>query len=264
MSAPRFTQEQILSGLYIFLREDFGCKTLIDPDLRIDEFFKADGIWEELDTGELAEELSNYFGFSCSLDEWEAFFGWTTSAHARNVEEWEQLFAPHFTFRGLADFIRERAEPISFEPLTLLGKPCITAGIFRGLERLTEQIHPVASRFAPSTSIRACLRGSRLRRFWNRLRWMTEDRIPAPPRIKFGCGGFYFKLAIGLLIALWHRDLDGLWLSLKVTAVLFIPTAFLVEFLNSRLNPLPKEIQTFGDLSRYLAVITENQQPQGA
>ena len=261
MCVNRYTQEQILCGLRILCAEN-GCDYSFEPDTRLDDYFKAEGIWDELDTGELAEEINAFFGFSCSVEEWDQFFGWR--AGARDTDGWEQLYAPHFTFRGLADFIRERVEPIFFEPLTLLGKPCLTAGIFRGLERLTERIHPAASRFAPSTPIRVCLRGSRLRSFWSRLRWMTEDRIPAPPRIKLGCGGFYFKLGIGLFIALWNRDLDGLWLSLKVTALLFIPTAFLVEFLNARLNPLPKEIQTFGDLARYLAVITENQQPQGA
>jgi hypothetical protein len=262
MSANTFTQEQILSGLRIFLREDYGCESPFDPDSRIDEYFMVERIWEELDTGELAKELSKFFGFACSLDEWEEFFGW--SANARDGDGWELLFAPHFTFRGLADFIRERVEPISLEPITLLGKPCRTAGIFRALERLAGQVHPKVRRFAPSTPIRARLHGSRLHKFWDRLRWITRDQIPIPYRIKFGCGGFYLKIAIGLLIALWKRDLEGLWLSLKVTALLFLPTAFLVEFLNSQLNPLPKEIKTFGDLARYLAVVTENRQPQGA
>ena len=51
---------------------------------------------------------------------------------------------------------------------------------------------------------------------------------------------------------------------LRGVLVLFLPTAIFIEFLNSRLNPLPKEIQTFGDLARYLAIITEDRQPQGA
>ena len=262
MCAKMFTQDQILCGLRIFFEEGIGINDSFDADMRIDEHLMADGVWDELDTADLALGLNDFFGFSCSLEEWELFFGWSTSS--RDAEEWERIFAPRFTFRGLAEFIRERVEPIFLEPQMLLGKPCLTAGIFRGLELLTAQINPEVRRFAPSTPIHSRLRGFRLRRLWYRLRWITEERIPAPRRIRLGCGGFYFKIGIGLFIALWKRDLEGLWLSLKVTALLFLPTAFLVEFINSRINPLPKGIETFGDLARYLAVITVDQQPQGA
>jgi hypothetical protein len=259
MCVKRYTQDQIFSGIRIIWRDVLGYEAPLDLDMHFMEEFKYGGIFDEIDFGDVIWRLQREFGFTCALEEWKTFLG----LHIKDSDEWNRDFAPRLTFRALADFIRERLEPILLEPLILLGKPCRTAGIFRALERLAGQVHPAVSRFGPSTPIRARLRGSRLQRFWDRLRWITQDQIPLPRRIKFGCGGFYFKIGIGLFIALWKRDLEGLWLSLKVTALLFLPTAFLVEFLNSQLNPLPKEIKTFGDLARYLAVITVDQQPEG-
>lgn len=252
MSANTFTQDQIFSGIRIIWREVLDYEPPSDLDMRFMEEFKDGGVLEEIDFGDVIWRLQREFGFTCALEEWKTFLG----LHIQDADEWNRDFAPRLTFRALADFIRERLEPISLEPLTLLGKPCRTAGIFRVLERLAGQVHPAVIRFGPSTPIRARLRGSRLQRFWDRLRWITEDRIPLPRRIKLGCGGFYFKIGIGLFIALWKRDLQGLWLSMMVTTLLFLPTAFLVELLNRQLNPLPKEIKTFGDLARYLAVVT--------
>jgi hypothetical protein len=260
MSAEMYTQEQIFCGLGLIWRETLGYEEPLDLDMRFFDDFREGGLHGEIDFGDVIFRMEKEFGFSCALKEWKTFLG----TPIQDVDVWQRDIGPQLTFRALVDFIRRRVEPICLEPITLLGKPCLTAGIFRALECLAGQIHPAVSAFAPSTPIRARLRGLRLRRFWDRLRWIMEDRIPEPPRIKLGCGSFYLKIGIGLFIALWHRDLDGLWLSLKVTALLFLPTAFLVEFLNSRLNPLPKEIQTFGDLARYLAVITVDQQPEGA
>lgn len=260
MFAEMYTQEQILCGLHIFWREHLGCESPCEPDMSVIEQLKDEGIYEDIDLADVLFCLKRLFGFQCAWEEWDTFWG----IPIQDPDEWNRGVAPRLTFRALAEFIREQLEPIYLEPITILGKPCRTAGIFRALERLAGQVHPKVSRFGPSTPIRARLRGSRLHKFWDRLRWITKDQIPLPYRIKLGCGGFYVKIGIGLSIALWKRDLEGLWISLGVTALLLLPTALLVGFLNSQLNPLPKEIQTFGDLARYLAVITEDQNPQGA
>jgi hypothetical protein len=259
MPAEMYTQEQIFCGIRTIWREALGYEEPLDLDTRFFDDFRG-GVLEDLDFGDVIFRMEREFGFSCAVDEWNSFLG----TPIQDVDVWERDIAPQLTFRALVDFIRERLEPISLEPITLLGRPCRTAGIFRDLERLVGQIHPAAIRFGPSTPIRARLRGLRLHQLWDRLRWITEDRIPLPRRIKLGCGGFYVKIGIGLFIALWNRDLEGLWLSLMVTALLFLPAACVVEILNSQLNPLPKEIKTFGDLARYLAFVTENHQPQGA
>ncbi|HEY7313114.1 MAG TPA: hypothetical protein VH643_27445 [Gemmataceae bacterium] len=267
MSAERYSQEQILCGLRIVWREELDFDPSFDLDTRIDENTGLATLGDLIGclVGEveyitrIAWTIETFFGFSCRPEEWNCYFG----LNATSREEWEHFFAPCFTFRRLVEFIQARVKPLPLEPITVLGKPCLTAGIFRGLERLARQVHPALRQIAPSTPICARLHGLCLRRFWNRLRWITEERIPTR-RIKLGCGGFYFKLGIGLAIALWKRDLEGLCLSLLVTALLFIPTALLLGFLNSRINPMPKEIKTFGDLARYLAVITGDQQPEGA
>src|SRR6185437_8333692 len=146
MFAKRFTQAQILCGLRIFWREETGGNDSFDAGTRIDHHLESEGISEEIDITEILHDIEQFFRFSCRLEEWQSYVGWDT----KDQEEWERKYAPQFTFGRLADFIRERVEAISLEPLTLLGKPCLTAGIFRGLERLAEQINPKTPRFAPT------------------------------------------------------------------------------------------------------------------
>jgi acyl carrier protein len=251
MSAKTFTQEQILSGIRICLREELKCESPFDADTNLREHL-----------AELDDEL-DAFDLVYLIDELEELFGFTYP-----LKEWEKILTPDLTFRGLADFIRERLNPISFEPVTLLGKPCLTAGIFRSLEQLAVQVNPWVTPFAPSTPIRQCLHGVRLRWFWNRLRWMIHDEIPPPPRIELSfrdcLSSLLLKIGIGLLIALRRRDLTGLAVGVGVTFALFIPMAWLVEFINSRLNPLPEGIETFGDLARVLSAIILDQQTECA
>ncbi|HWG44933.1 MAG TPA: hypothetical protein VN688_19345 [Gemmataceae bacterium] len=262
MFAKRFTQAQILCGLRIFWREETGGNDSFDAGTRIDHHLESEGISEEIDITEILHDIEQFFRFSCRLEEWQSYFGWDT----KDPEEWERKYAPQFTFGRLADFIRERVEAISLEPLTLLGKPCLTAGIFRGLERLAEQINPKTPRFAPHTPIRECLCGTRLHQFWNRLRWIVEEQIPPAPRLPLSMRGFMhslaFKFGIGLLIALWRRNLQGLLIGVLLTFLLLIPVGWLISFINSRINPLPKGIETFGDLARFLAAATADKQPE--
>jgi hypothetical protein len=262
MSAKTYTQEQILSGIRIFWREELGYESPCHPDMNLVEQLKAEGFYEDLDFADVRFGLQRLFGFTCSWEEWDTFLG----IPVKDPDEWEKIVVPRLTFRALAEFIREQLEPISFGPITLLGKPCLTAGVFRGLERLAVQVHPNGARFAPSTSIRKCLRRVRLYRFWCRLRWMLHDRLPPPPKIELhfsGClSSLCFKLGIGLLIALWRRDLTGLTAGFVVSVVLLLPTVCIVEFINERLNPLPEGIETFGDLARVLAAIILDQQSE--
>lgn len=264
MSAKTYTQEQIFSGIRIFWRENLRCESPFDAETRIEHHLQATEIAEDLDLMEIANGIETLFGFKCPRQEWHDFFGITI----RDAEEWEKTVAPRLTFEALADFIQERLNFISFEPVTVLGKPCLTAGIFRGLEQLAVQVNPRASRFAPSTSIRECLRGVRLRRFWNRLRWMIEDQIPPPPKLELsgrGClHSLIFKLSFGSAIALWRKDLFGLLVGIVTAFVLLIPLAVIVGLIEDRLNPLPEGIETFGDLSRVLAAIILDQQSEAA
>jgi hypothetical protein len=281
MRAERYTQKQILCGLRIFWREELGCESPFDPDMRIDKQFEAEK--DHIDSDRrirgfpkiyyfslyiMFRGLQRFFGFTSSWEEWKDFFGLSV----RNRDEWEKKVAPRLTFRGLADFIRERMEAIPLEPLVLLGSSCLSAGIFRGIEQLVHQIRPKARGFGPSTPIRDCLRGRRLHVLWSRLRWIVEDQIPPPPALTFDTRHLrhsrYLKLTIGLLLALWQRDLEGLVLGivsgLTMTHILLLLLGGILEIINSRMNPLPEGIETFGDLARVLAAIIVDQQSEAA
>jgi hypothetical protein len=270
MSAEKFTQEQIFEEICIYWREDLGLEKPFELDSRIDhhlsndDFWKLIGLAEECDFADIISGLEECFGFSCLDEEWIRYFGLS----ARSREEWLQKFAPHFTFRRLVEFIEEHVKPISFEPIPLLGKPCLTAGIFRGLEQLVEQTNPKATRFAPSTPIRERLRGTPLRRFWNRLRWMLDDQIPPLPQITLSSRGFlhslFFKIGIGLLIAVWRWDFSGVLTGIATTFALLIPIGVIVAFINERLCRLPEGVETFGDLARVLAAIILDQKTEAA
>ncbi len=262
MPANTFTQEQVLSGIRIVWKEALNYDSPISPEMNFAEPFKADGPYEDIDLADVFYRLERTFGFKCPKKEWHAFMG----TDLTDLDEWEKTIAPRLTFRALAEFIREKLKPISFEPLTILGKPCLTAGVFRGLERLTEQIDPKVRPFAPSTPIRARLRGFRLRCCWSKLQWIMEDQLPDPPRITLTSGNclhsLLVKLGAGLLIYLWRRDWEGALAGIVTTISLFIPMGILVAFINDRLNPLPKGIETFGDLARVLAAILLDQQTE--
>ncbi|HEY7329128.1 MAG TPA: hypothetical protein VH592_15910 [Gemmataceae bacterium] len=266
MSANAYTQEQILSGLRIFWRERLGCRVPSDSDRSFIEHLKANGkVISEIDLIDyVPEALEFFFRFKCSPTEWESFLG----LPIQDPNEWEKNTAPRLTFRALANFIRERLDPISFAPVTLLSKPCLTAGVFRGLEQLAEKIHPKVTKFAPSTPIRARLRGFRLLYFWSELRWIMEDQLPPQRQIAFRSWKFlnhlFVKLGIGSLIALCRGDLAGLLEGLAVTVLLFLPVGMVAAWINAQLNPLPKGIETFGDLAGVLAAIILDQQTEAA
>lgn len=264
MCAPRFTQEQILSGIRMVWREELGFMHPFTPDTRIDDQLKEEGVWNAIDLDEVIGDLECLFDFSAPAKDWENLFG----CHVQDGQEWESTGGARCTFRGLADFIGERLTPISFEPVMLLGRSCLTAGVFRGLQQLAVQVHPRVGRFAPSTPIRRCLRGVQLRRFWNRLRWMIEDQLPPPRTLHFRSKWFvkslFLKILIPVLIALWRRDWNGIMVALLFTFALVAPVGLILDFINNRLNPLPKGIETFGDLARVLAAIILDQQSERA
>ncbi len=274
MSAKTYSQEQILSGIRIFWREELNCKSPIDPDRSFIEQLKAEDNFDDL-FRIVPPGLERLFGFACAVKQWEDILGirleWRTHLgiyFLENSSTWEKKNAPRLTFRALAEFIREQLNPIMLEPVTLLGKPCLTAGIFRGLEQLAAQVKPKVKPFGPSTPIRRCLRGVRLRRFWSRLRWMIEDQIPPPPKLTLSTRdcmtSLVIKFGIGPLIALWRGDLEGLLLGVGWTFMLLFPMVWIAGFIENRLNPLPDGIETFGDLAQVLAAIILDQQSECA
>jgi hypothetical protein len=264
MSANMFTQQQILSGIRLVWKEALNYVSPIHPEMNFAEQFQAHREFADIDLSDVFYRLERTFGFKCSKKEWHTFLG----LHITDLSEWEKTVAPRLTFDALAQFICERLKPISLEPITILGKPCLTAGVFRGLELLAEQIDPKVRKFAPSTPIRTRLRGFRLRCFWSKLQWIMEDQLPPPPQITLSSRGclhsLLFKLSAGLVIFLWRRNWEGVLAGIVTTVFLFIPMGIIVALINDRLNPLPEGIETFGDLARVLAAIIQDQQTEAA
>jgi hypothetical protein len=260
----RLTQEQVFRGIRIIWKEAVNEDTPLDLDANFFEEFKAGGTLEEIDLLDVIYRIEREFGFCCPGEEWNSLLG----LPAPDPDEWERVVAPRLTFRALADFILERLTPISFEPITLLGKPCLTAGVFRGLEQLAGQVHPSVTQFGPSTPIRQRLRGLRLHRYWSRLRWIVNDQLPPPRQVTLRLQGFVrslsFKGLIGGLIAMWRGDLFELAVGFVLTFPFLFIVAYVVEFINLQLNPLPEGIETFGDLARFLAAIIRDQQDECA
>lgn len=254
--AQRYRDAQILCGIRQIWAEQVGCEDPIEPEMRIDEHLKAAGLFDELDFADLFFVIERHFGFHCSREEWLEFCGF----EGRNAEEWQRMVGPRFTFAALVRFIAERVDVISFESITILGKPCATAGAFRGIEQLAYQINENVERFGPSTAIRERLRGYKLYQFWQRLRWISAGKLPAPRRIEITKRSLKRAVLFKIALAVFGAALSGAWKSLVpgifAGFLLIIPYVIAIGFINTRLiNPLPSGIKTFGDLARELAEV---------
>jgi len=218
-----------------------------DADTRIDTFMKADLTWYEIDFAQMFRGLERYFGFTCSDKEWLDFFGFEVAE--RSVAEWDETTAPNLTFGALARFIANRAPVIaSFDPISMIGRDCATAGVFTGIQQLAGR------RIAPSVRIFDVIRGRDLDRFWTQLRWMTENVIPPLPfswrRICWLTGCFCVVAMIAGAIAIWATSVS-IWFApttMVAAACYVIASAY-----KRNANPLPPDIVTFRDLSVLIA-----------
>jgi hypothetical protein len=239
--------EQIFCGLRMWWHESLGCKSSIAPDVDIDEALLAEGIWHEIDFADMYDELKEFFGFPRALDEWVDHFRLTSPTED----------APKFTFRALAEYIQARVEAVAMGPITILGKPCATAGVFRGLEGHVRQIDRNVERFGPSTPIRERLRGNALHQFCRKLHWVSLGRVPAPP-VPSGIRLAIFVTLVGALMFAWFfARLDSVRFAILIgflSPIFVFGCAALLESVFVLLpSPLPKQIVTFGDLARFLA-----------
>jgi hypothetical protein len=181
---------------------------------------KADGTWDEIDFADIFRGLERFFGFECAHKEWLDFFGFDVVK--RSIAEWDQKVAPNLTFGALARFIADRAPRIaSFDPISVFGRDCESAGVFSGIHRLAGQ------RFAPSARIIDVMRGHGLDRFWTQLRWMTENSIPPLPSFWRGVTGITGSLSvlavIGGLIAAGGNFRSDLGLAHDTWRLVLLP-----------------------------------------
>ena len=253
LKTHRYTESQVLFGLREAWQNFTGVDDEFDADTRIVAFMKSDGSWDDIDLADLFRGIECFFGFRCPDKEWTDFFGFDIAE--RSPAEWEQSVVPNLTFGSLSRFIAERTPALaSFDPISVLGRPCALAGVFTGIQVVAGNIAGSELRFAPSTQIIDVLRGHHLDAFWTELRWRTEHATPELPAFWRGVTGVTGCLGIVGVIAVFFVT----WLS-KV-ATLIIPTvlmAFMSYVIASAYkrfaNPLPSHIVTFRDLSNVIA-----------
>lgn len=220
------------------------------PENRIDHYLMAESWWDDFDFGDLFYCIERDFNFTCSSEEWQGFLG----LNIRDFMEWESIVAPRLTFGALADFIIERAEAITFEPVSVAGHECGKAGAFLGVNDVARQVKPGIERIAPSTPIRKRLHGRQLVNFWNHLQWMTENSMPRLNTrwIDFA-GTLRLFDALFLLIILawgaWAADFNNIALAFASSAVVTLTASVIVRLT----NPLPEDVSTFRDLAEMIA-----------
>lgn len=254
MQDTRYTEKQILCGMYECWCDAMGTDSTFDAETRVDLHMKADDLWDEIDLADIFFRFEKQFDFEATLEEWDQELGLGFGGPFLSVEEWERDVAPKFTFGAIARFIQKRAvNTVWFEPVMVIDRECAAAGAFRGIEQLFEKL-PYVDRFGPSTKIIDVLRGRNLNRFWSELWWRTGYGIP---RLSdswrgiegWGCliGGLAFVTAIPISILTENYVYLILGTLLSFTAWYI---ALLWQYLT---NPLPPELQTFRDLAVMIA-----------
>jgi len=193
--------------------------------------------------------LEDWFSVDLSLQDVWSFFAPDGDAKMTR-EVWLRDVWPNLTVEKFAIWLEQRLQPVVFEPISLLGSPpCRAAGYFVGIRTLVERLRPAPIRFGPSTPILSVLSRSQIQRLWRRLE-QTLD-LPLPPlRV------WLDHLATSVLVGSVACFALGVVLQgalLASTSALFLKTFLLGLSLRQKACPLPCGLETFGDLSRYLA-----------
>ena len=245
MSETRFTYSQTLCGLREVWENATGTNATFSAETRIYDYMQEDGSWAEIDFADIFYRIERTFGFDCPREEWMTLFG----ESGMSAERWLREVSPKLTFGALAQFIAERTpDGISFEPANFLNQKCAPAGAFLGMEELAKRNS--VPEFAPSDRIIDVMRGNVLDSYWHQLRWMTEDRIPALPRLWRGILvdiGFFGSIAIALVAYL--VGLKAAFIASAVWAVCLLSASAYKDLT----NPIPAEVQTFRDLAELVS-----------
>jgi hypothetical protein len=248
----RYSESQILCGLREVWPGISGSGDEIRSATRIDEHLKEAGMWEEIDFEDVCRELEHFFGFECAAEAWREFFGFELAQ--KNPAEWETKIAPRITFGALAGFIADRTTGVAFEPVTFFGRDCHAGGVFLAMEKVAKAVRPDSKQFAPSSRIIDVFRGHALDKFWTRLRWISENKIPELPSAWRHATGAVVGIGIlSLLVsfAVWYASGSAMP-TISVVAVAML--AFLIsEAITYAINPLPREIDNFRDLAVFIA-----------
>lgn len=247
----RYTPKQIMCGLRIAWPQSTGDKLPFSETTRVAESIERSG-WDDLDFAILAYELDRFFGWNdvgrrawnrAALPAWRSFM----------ESELDRI-----TFGSMASFIADRIPAVPMEPVFVLGKRCAPAGAFRSIEQVVRQLDLGVPRFAPSARITSILRGRPLRTVWNRLRWMSEERLPPLRRtwtnrvvdaLNSGPGLLAMLGAAALLSIGLHSIVVGIitTVSFRIVVGLFLRGCEWIQ------NPVPSRFDDFRDVSRAMA-----------
>ncbi len=203
---------------------------------------------------EMKMGIEDQLGIRLTQEEWCAYYQFPKCESAvdanRAWNDWERDVVPTLTVAALADFVRERYVPVSFEPVCVLGSPpCPAAGYFVGMSELVQQVRPNAERFGPSTPITQVLPSHSLSIFWRRLSRAAGRSLP---QLSFWLNHLANVLLIVSAACLAFGVLVD-WAFLGAVWLLCLKGIQFGWWLHRRANPLPQGIITFGDLARHLA-----------
>ena len=219
------------------------------------------------------EDLAQYFQFPWNEGRWAVWLQLrdtslkTKQQRQAAWEHWQQETAPQFTVRTLAELVARKARVPSFEPVTILGSRCESAGVFLGLCSLPEA---GSGRYAPSTPLRAIKSSYSIRELWKRAEWINGVKLPkleGPSAARLSCAADVVQFAtlclalpaaigLGVLVG----DFGGTYLGWGGGVVAFITSLCIgFNFADRIHNPLPTGIERFGDLARF--IVEQRQQP---
>jgi len=261
----RFNTDQVLGGIQSFTNELVDDSIVIHADASVNDYAKV----IEKHYGcplEFLWELSDYFGLRWGEVRWAAWLQLPRPKRGARVtkrdreaqwQHWQRTTSQSITVRKLAEYIARHARGISMEPTTVLGRYCAPAGAFRGLCELPEVR---GKRVGPSTKLRNVMGACKIAEFWRRAEWVSGQTLPklhlwsiwtdplpwkwVVPAIALYVGGS------GWLGAFATRFEMPLWFFAFLAVATFFAMAAWIE---NNCNPLPEDVQTFGDLARLIA-----------
>jgi hypothetical protein len=151
------TCEEVIAELWIFYAHETGrslteCVTLISPEMSIEKLLRLDS---DLDW----KGFFQHFGIQCP----ESFVGTPLNAQC--------------TVRDFAQYLAGQIEVPIPRPVTILGKPCLSAGLFMEIKDQLVQKGERENDISPSSNIEPFL--VRHHDLFRKVRWYAPGKLPA-------------------------------------------------------------------------------------
>lgn len=259
----------------------------ITRETRIDRCFREVCGAESLEYLDITFQIEETFEIRLPGEMWDYLAG---AKLGLTSEEWEAQYAPFFNFGRLADFIAHRVDYFKIEPVSIMGRPCLTAGAFRFMQEAAHRVDPSVEHFGPSSAIRSHLGGKKFRRFWTIVRAASGNRIPRlrPPESTPSINAFKSSIVLTPLIFIcyslirWMYEINSLSIwpgqqqdpdyglghqvfsflvrngpSILLISLTIFTVTYLVQLIRVRRKPSrsfgPEKFETFRDLAEFIA-----------